>query len=310
MQNFRSNGKILLTGEYVVLNGAKSLALPTKMGQSLEIHKAEKNEVSWTSYDENSKVWFTSKFVINNGTFDPILNDDDQNNLEIKEISKRLQQILSAAYQQNPRAFSEKGFKLITKMDFNRKWGLGTSSSLINNISQWLEIDPYQLLKESFGGSGYDIAAAGTNLPLTYQITENGPATFTADFDPPFKEDLFFVYLNRKQNSREAIAHYRNQPQGNIDSLTDKISGITEQIIQCDSLEEFKLLLKVHETLISKAIKLPRIQTELFPDYPGFIKSLGGWGGDFILATGGVEEKEYFRNKNYTTIFDYKDLIK
>jgi mevalonate kinase len=28
--NFYSNGKLLLTGEYLVLDGAKSLALPTK----------------------------------------------------------------------------------------------------------------------------------------------------------------------------------------------------------------------------------------------------------------------------------------
>jgi len=166
------------------------------------------------------------------------------------------------------------------------------------------------LLQKSFGGSGYDIAAAGNNLPITYQLTDNGPVSFTADFNPPFREYLFFVYLNRKQNSREAIAHYRNQANEDIQGLIDKVSGITEQIIRSESLEEFKIFLKAHETLISKAIHLPRIQTELFPDYPGVIKSLGGWGGDFILATGREAEKAYFKEKGYHSILDYQDLIK
>lgn len=310
MQNFKSNGKILLTGEYAVLNGAKSLALPTRMGQSLEVSKTEENKISWTSYDENGGVWFQSEFKIENGAFTPLISEENRVNPELKETAKRLQQILVTAYSKNPEAFLEQGYTIKTKLDFNRKWGLGTSSTLIHNLAQWLEIDPYILLKESFGGSGYDIAAAGNDFPITYQLTKNGPASFTADFNPTFKDELFFVYLNRKQNSREAIAHYRNQPKKDLQSLTEKISGITEQIIKCESLEEFKLLLQAHESLISKAINLPRIQTELFPDYPGMIKSLGGWGGDFVLATGSEEEKEYFRKKGYQTIFDYQDLIK
>ncbi|CAL67921.1 GYDIA family GHMP kinase [Christiangramia forsetii] len=310
MQKFRSNGKILLTGEYAVLNGAKSLALPTKMGQSMEVSEAQKNRISWTSYDENDNIWFQSDFEFENGDFTHIISLEDQKDLEKQEIAKRLRQILKVAFSKNSEAFSDKGYIIKTKLGFNRKWGLGTSSTLINNLAQWLKIDPYYLLQNSFGGSGYDIAAAGSNLPITFQLTDNGPVNFTADFNPTFKEELFFVYLNRKQNSREAIAHYRNQPMEDIQGLTDKISGITEQIIKSESLEEFKIFLKAHETLISKVINIPRIQTELFSDYPGMIKSLGGWGGDFILATGMEEEKEYFRKKGYHSIFDYQDLIK
>ena len=308
MQEFKSNGKILLTGEYAVLNGAKALALPTKKYQDLKISDADKNIISWKSYDENQEIWFQSDFKIEEGEFQ--ISFSENNTPEHDETEKRLQQILQAAYQKAPKAFQNKGYSVATNMNFNRKWGLGTSSTLINNIAQWLEIDPYELLKNSFGGSGYDIAAAKSEFPITYQKTSNGPVSFTADFDPAFKDKLFFVYLNRKQNSREAIAHYRNQPKEDIESLIEKISGITEQVIQCESLEEFKMLLKIHETLISKAINLPRVQHDLFPDYPELIKSLGGWGGDFILATGGETEKGYFRNKGYHTIFDYQELIK
>ena len=307
MQEFKSNGKLLITGEYAVLDGAKSLAVPTNKGQNLEVSENDPNLISWKSLDENNQVWFKSEFKIDNGAFIDLSIDQDP---ETKEISKRLQQLLKSAYNSNPEAFSNNGFSITTRQNFNRKWGLGTSSTLVNNLAQWLNIDPYKLLKESFGGSGYDIAVAGSDLPITYQITKNGPAAYTADFDPPFKDKLFFVYLNRKQNSREAIAHYRNQPKENIKGLVEKISGITEQIIRSESLEEFRMLLKAHETLISKAIDLPRIKTELFPDYPGLIKSLGGWGGDFILATGEEKDKDYFRSKGYDTIFSYSDLIK
>ncbi|MDX1544030.1 MAG: GYDIA family GHMP kinase [Christiangramia sp.] len=310
MQLFRSNGKILLTGEYAVLDGAKALALPTKKGQSLEVAEAGKDIIDWTSLDENGKSWFQAKFTIDNGQFQPLLDMEQQKDPELRNTAQRLQQILSSAYKTNPSKFADnKGYAITTRLDFNRKWGLGTSSTLINNLAQWLEIDAYKLLEDSFGGSGYDIAAAQNDNPITYQKTSHGPAVFTSDFNPVFSDSLFFVYLNRKQNSREAIAHYRNQPEENIQELTEKISGITEQVTRSENLEEFKLLLKAHEMLISKAINSPRIQSELFPDYKEFIKSLGGWGGDFILATGGEHEKEYFRNKGYNTIFDYPDLI-
>lgn len=307
MQVFRSNGKLLITGEYAVLDGAKSLAVPTVKGQSMEVSAGETGFISWKSLDENDKIWFESQFQINRGDFQILLTSDKP---EYKETAKRLQQLLKSAFSMNPEAFLDEGYTITTKLDFNRKWGLGTSSTLINNLAQWLQVDAYKLLEDSFGGSGYDIAVAKSDLPITFQLTKNGVAAYTADFDPPFKEELFFVYLNRKQNSREAIAHYRNTPKENIKDLTEKISGITEQIITSKNILEFRMLLQAHEMLISKAINVPRIQEELFPDYPGLIKSLGGWGGDFILATGNEDEKEYFRNKSYDTIFNYKDLIK
>lgn len=37
MISFKSNGKLLLTGEYLVLDGAVALALPTKMGQIMTV---------------------------------------------------------------------------------------------------------------------------------------------------------------------------------------------------------------------------------------------------------------------------------
>ncbi|MFV8225054.1 GYDIA family GHMP kinase [Christiangramia aquimixticola] len=306
MQEFRSNGKILLTGEYAVLDGAKSLALPTTKGQTLKVDGGEQNLLTWKSYDEKNKVWFETRFKINEGDFELEISTQDPDS---GKITTRLQQILKQLFKIHPEKFIT-GLDISTHLDFNRNWGLGTSSTLINNLAQWIDTDPYQLLAETFGGSGYDIAAAQNDHPITYQLTQKGVSVFTADFNPEFKDELFFVYLNKKQNSREAIAHYRKQDPTQLQELIDKISGITEQIIHSTNLTEFKMLLQAHETLISKTIQLPRIQKQLFPDFNGLVKSLGAWGGDFVLATGKEKEKEFFRQKGYQDILDYNELIK
>lgn len=307
--DFRSNGKILLTGEYAVLDGAKALALPIRFGQSMKITElADAGRIEWSSLDENGQEWFSAEIRIQENEFQAI-EANQKPTAEEKAITTRLLQIFNKCFEIKPDKFRNSGFQITTKLDFKREWGLGTSSTLIYNLSQWLEIDPYLLLKETFGGSGYDIAAASHDLPITFQLTDKDPAVFVADFHPAFKNEIFFVYLNRKQNSREAIARYRNQDTLATEELTLKISGLTEQIIQTTNIEEFKILVQAHETLISKAIDLPKVKNELFPDFNGCIKSLGGWGGDFILATGKQEEKDYFRSKGYHTIFDYSDLI-
>ncbi|AVR44321.1 GHMP kinase [Christiangramia fulva] len=311
MQIFRSNGKILLTGEYAVLDGALALALPSKKGQTMIVESAAEGKIAWHNFDENGKLWFESHFSIEADRIKSVKKDEfSPDDPEGKAIDERLEQILNAAFKLNKNAFSGKGYKITNRLDFNRKWGLGTSSTLINNLAQWLNIDHYLLLERTFGGSGYDIAAASNDQPVLFQITEHGPESFKTHFAPEFVEHLFFVYLNRKQNSREAIAHYRKQSKDQNAELVKKISGITTQLLESENLEQFRLLLEAHESLISQAIKLPKIKNQLFPDFPGTLKSLGGWGGDFILAIGNEKEKEYFRRKGYSTIFDYTELIK
>ncbi|MDT0689392.1 GYDIA family GHMP kinase [Salegentibacter sp. F188] len=303
MKKFHSNGKLLITGEYAVLNGAKALTIPTKFFQDLEVKKGEEPTLYWKSFDKDDKLWFEAEFQIENGE----VNCTSEN--ASSEVATRLTQILQVAQQLNPKILNSGGFDVESKLNFDQNWGLGTSSTLINNIAQWFEIDAYQLLEKTFGGSGFDIAAAQNNAPVTYQLTENGRTVLNANFRPSFKEELFFVYLNNKQNSRQAIAHYRNQSQENLDVLIDKISNLTLQFIECTNLQEFEMLIEIHETLIAQAINLPKVKTKLFKDYPGKIKSLGGWGGDFIMATGGESDKKYFRSKGYDTIFSYDDII-
>src|SRR5690606_22841947 len=94
---------------------------------------------------------------------------------------------------------------------FPRNWGLGTSSTLINNIAQWFGINAFELLQKSFGGSGYDIACAQNNTPITYQVLNNQPMVKQVSFNPEFKEHIYFVYLNQKRDSKEAIANFKKK---------------------------------------------------------------------------------------------------
>lgn len=304
IQKFRSNGKLLLTGEYLVLDGALALALPTKPGQSLEVSTAEGKTTRWTALDHQGKPWLDFKFSLDNNRF------QKENETISNEAETTLLKILTAAHQRNPKIFAlEKSYSVTTMLEFNKEWGLGSSSTLINDIASWFQIDPYLLLEKTFGGSGYDIAAAQAEQAVTYQLQDNGRSVLNIDFNPRFKDKLFFVYLNQKQNSRSSIAHYKQQSHKNLQEAVNKISGLTSSIISCEDLKEFELLLEIHETIISHIIGTPKIKTQLFSDYKGSIKSLGGWGGDFILATGGDESKDYFRKKGFGVVIPYSEMI-
>ncbi|MEP6260983.1 MAG: GYDIA family GHMP kinase [Gillisia sp.] len=305
-RQFYSHGKLLITGEYVVLDGALALAVPTKYGQSLEVETTNKKEIQWTALDQEGKEWFKTALI-----FDGKDLKLAKNTTSPAEAEQRLLQILKEAHKLNPGILiQDSGFNITTKLDFPQSWGLGSSSTLINNIAQWFELDPYVLLQNTFGGSGYDIAAAQSATPVTYQLTKETRSVLLTNFDPNFKDQLFFVHLNRKQDSRASISHYREQSGENKSATIEKISALTKQFLSCESLEEFKLLMEIHETLISKLIKTPKIKTSLFPDFPGAIKSLGGWGGDFVLATGGEKEMDYFRKKGYDTVVPYSEMVR
>lgn len=301
-KHFYSNGKLLLTGEYAVLDGALCMAVPTSYGQSLTVEEGEEGKISWISTDEKGHQWFTH-------TFD-ITSIERQGNTHTENaVAQRLIALFQTARQLNPGFLAAgDGFKVTAKLGFPRDWGLGSSSTLVNNMAQWAHVDPYELLWHTFSGSGYDIACAGHNTPLFYRVRDRNPEVMPVKFDPPFKEQLFFVHLNQKQDSREGIKRYKSIVSDKKDALK-AISDITKHIAACRTLEEFETLLEQHEQLISSLIQLPPAGERLFPDYPGKIKSLGAWGGDFVLVTSRTHPEKYFKQKGYNTILPYADMV-
>ena len=299
---FYSNGKLLLSGEYLILDGARGLAIPTKYGQDLKIVKQQANLLNWTSLYQNKQPWFEAVYSL-----------PDLNLIEIQgeqKVAETLFQILQKAREINPKFLNgTAGFEVSTHLGFNRSWGLGTSSTLINNIAHWAEIDAFDLLSKSFGGSGYDIACAQNDSPIVYQIKNAKPIVKQVNFSPKFSEKLFFVFLNKKQVSSQSIIEYKKKTP--VDpSLILEVNQITDEMLKSQSIEEFNRLIYRHELLISRVLDRPTIQQSLFDDYSGQVKSLGAWGGDFVLATTEGTSIDYFRQNGFQTVIAYDDMIK
>lgn len=279
-----------------MLKGAEAFALPCKYGQSLEIFRSEHPlEITWESTDLNGDTWFDAIFS---------LPDLGLIKTSDREIANSLQNILVRARELEP-SFLPEAVKVKTKLDFPREWGLGSSSTLICNIAKWAEVNAFDLSENSFKGSGYDIAVGMTGSEVLYTYP---PAWESLVWSPNFTSDLYFVHLNSKQNSREGIAYFEDK-RFSTDQL-EEISKITRAMINCRSLEDFSKLMQRHEDILSTILQIPPIKTRVFSDYPYAIKSLGAWGGDFILAIGDEHTKSYFKKKGYNTVLPYSEMIK
>ena len=249
------------------MDGAQALALPTRLGQELKVRPGTNHldQIHWKSLDDQGEIWFEGKFDSASGS---LLEATDQ------KVGERLQTIFEAVSKQRP-GFSN-GLVCETRLEFPRNWGLGTSSTLISNLAKWANIDPYQLLQDTFGGSGYDIACAEAEGPILYQRMEEGAAVQGVPFSPSFQEHLYFVYLGKKQNSREGIKRYRTHAKKKAHLLLE-VNNLTQAFLKAKTLGEFNRLIYIHEELVAQMIDLPRAKKLYFKDYWGEVKSLGAW---------------------------------
>lgn len=300
-KTFYSNGKLLISGEYLILDGAKGLALPTKMGQNLIVEDTQTNSIHWKSYDADGSIWF-EEFL----SFQEI----QDNTTTSESVKATLIKILQVANTMNSNVFSNsEGLAVTTQLSFPRNWGLGTSSTLINNIAQWFQIDAFELLHQSFGGSGYDIACAQNNTPITYSIVNAKPKIDQVVFEPEFAKNIYFVYLNQKRNSKSAIAEYHSNKTNQLTDYIATIDTLTQDIIAANNIDVFTQLLHQHETLLSALLKTETVKNALFPEFDGAVKSLGAWGGDFVLVVSKENPKSYFVAKGYETVIPYQEMI-
>ncbi len=328
VQKYYSHGKFLLTGEYLVLKGALALATPLKLGQSLTVETVCTPSLHWDAYKPDGP-WFS---VALNPENLEIIDSDDQPKAE------KLRQILQAVKQLNPNTFEGNNLKFTTRLDFDPNWGLGSSSTLIANLARWAEVNPYELLKLTFGGSGYDIACATAKQPIYYQLSMSksafrqaqrptldlpakvpepveGPTPMVEpiDFKPLFDNHLFFIYQGQKQSSSKEVKAFLAQANPiDLHKDIESVSEISRAVPKCESLDEFAMLMQCHERIISRCIGQEPVQKR-FPDFEGVLKSLGAWGGDFILAATEWTEnqvREYFKGKGLEVVFGYNDIVK
>ena len=301
-KTFYSNGKLLITGEYLVLDGAKAFALPTKMGQNLIIEEGNNKEIIWKSYDADGSIWFEDTLLFS--------DISKEINPETESVKGTLTTILHKAFKLNPDfILNSNGYRITTELGFPKSWGLGTSSTLINNIAQWLQIDAFTLLKNSFGGSGYDIACAQNDTPIIYHLEQGNPIVEKVTFNPEFTQNLYFVYLNKKQSSKTAIAAYNINKKNNLARTIALNDLITSEVLNAATLQSFATALQKHEVQMSIILETQTIKESVFPDFNGVIKSLGAWGGDFVMAITENNPTAYFTSKGYKTIVPYNEMI-
>lgn len=299
MNEIFSPGKLMLTSEYFAIDGALVLAVPTKLGQEFffDEKKEGKSIIFWEAYHQN-KGWL--KAVI------------DYQNWQILEanIVSSAEFILKTL--KNVQALSKIKFKstdsyyLKTNLQFPADFGFGSSSTLMNNLAEWSEIDPFYLNAISLGGSGYDIAVAKEKSAVLYQSKPEIQYE-KVKFDPSFKNELIFIHLNQKQDSREGINLYKSKIKSQ--KLVDEFSNLTRNILLCNELEKFSELMMIHEQKISEFLEIPTVKQVKFQDCPSFVKSLGAWGGDFVMSAKFDGFKDYFWGKGFTTVFEWVDII-
>jgi len=267
------------------------------------IKRSTNSDLTWESLDTHGKAWFQSTISL----FDfSAVSTTDEN------ISKYLQQLLKNAVRLNSEFLSQwNGFKIETKLEFPIDWGLGSSSTLIYLVSEWAEVNPLMLYFKVEDGSGYDVACAFADGPVEY-INSTDEVSYTeVDFNPKFKDKLFFIHLGNKQNTAAGIKDYLKAVK-NKSAFVKAITKITEDIRSAKDLSEFESLINKHEDLVASHTGFEKVKDKLFSDYQGSIKSLGAWGGDFILATsdqGHDAVKKYFNGKGCETVLTWKDLI-
>jgi mevalonate kinase len=292
---FKAAGKFLLFGEYLVLDGAKSLALPLKYGQKMEVRPRNEGTL-WEAISPEGS-WLTC-------TFDNDLNVINTDNSEASTMVQRLLLYLRA---KQPHRSLKQHFQV--SADFPLKWGLGSSSTLISVLSQWADVNPYDLLQHSFGGSGYDIACATADGPLTFQWTNRTPVVNEAELHKDITEHCLFVYSGQKQSSRAAIETYRKKDISAAD--IQAMNYLVDAALLTNTIAGFEEIMTTSESLLSSILEQQPLKAAQFNDYPYAIKSLGAWGGDFFLATYRdlSTAKNYFESKGLHTAFTYNEMV-
>ncbi len=307
--HIRSNGKLMISGEYLVLAGAKSLAMPVKYGQSLHLKSTPHHEtqLQWSSLVKGEK-WLELIFM------GPSLEILQENNLDRESMkhAERLREILLAAKQINNSFLLDKlAWQAKSDIEFDLEWGLGSSSTLVSNIASWAQADPFKLLFQVSGGSGYDIACARSDTPViyTYKGKNTTPEIQPCAFNPNFAKGLYFVFSGKKQRSEESLKKFDANKAGKNDVAA--ISKITEQMLTVSQLSAFMQLMEAHEKIISKYTGMIPVKESRFNDFPGTIKSLGAWGGDFLLAASEAPESDvfnYFEEKGLNTVIPFGEM--
>lgn len=282
------------------MDGAKALAIPTKPGQDLSAEKIDDHRslIHWETYREG-KLWLKTCIDYKN-LFVTETNIANASAFILK-IFSTLKDMRSESLE------ADYSYILKSNVQFPENFGLGSSSTLMNNIANWGNVDAFALNDIALGGSGYDIAVAKAGAPIIYIRNRGNKTVETVNYSPSFKDQLLFVHLNKKQDSREGITMYKQMEKSQ--DLIHYFSKLTDEILISENLENFSLIMEDHEKTMSNFLKIPTVKEKYFKNAPSFFKSLGAWGGDFILTTKFCDYENYFLHNGFPNFFSYDELI-
>ncbi len=270
----------------------------------MNIKQTRKSDLFWKSFDPQGNEWFFAQISLYD--FSSVKTTDEKK-------ASYLQKLLKSAVRLNSEFLSKwNGFDVKTYLEFDKDWGLGSSSTLTYMVAQWADVNPLLLHFKCYDGSGYDVACAGAELPITYQLVDDTINYKEIDFNPSFKDKLYFVHLNKKQSSKTAVEDYLKTVKKRK-TMAKKLTDITESVLKCSSLPNFIGLMQEHEAIIQEHVGLTSVSDSLGLDnFEGGVKSLGAWGGDFIMAASSEDPeyvKKYFADKGLQTVIPYNDMI-
>lgn len=265
--HFSAPGKVMLTGEYAVLKGSLSFALPSKLHQHLHHEPRPGTSLHWLAKDAQGNTWLEAFFPEPN-----LLGTNNH-----PETAERLLQLLQAATTLG--AVWPTG-QVTTSLDFERTWGLGSSSTLVALVAHWLRVDPWKLFDATQNGSGYDLAVALCNQPLLYRFQPERTYQ-TLSWRPNYTDQLYFLPLGHKQVSSAEVSKHKNLDLP--DAVRNNLDACTHALIDATSLQQFGEAAQRHEDLLANWLTKEPIASS-YPAGPYVIKSLGAWGGDLALV--------------------------
>jgi mevalonate kinase len=304
-QRFYAHGKLLISGEYLVLSGAEALAVPVKKGQWLEvevINGEEKPFLKWHAWMLD-KEWFTA--IINLPDMEIVQSSD-------AAVAGRLVNIFGNIAEINSELFAKgESYSFTTISTFDHSWGMGSSSALIANLARWAKIDPFELFHRVHKGSGYDVATALADGPILFSTVNHKARIIPVRFNPPFHPHIGFVYRGQKQDTEQSLNEFERLQEPTRQQV-EMISNFTGELLYVRHLKQFMQVISDHESFMSDLLGRKTVKEELFSDFNGEIKSLGAWGGDMVMAASEMPAdyiRSYFQTKGIQTVFGFHELV-
>ena len=266
--------------------------MPTSFGQHLSVESHQGPEhVLWEALDHENRQWFTAGF------------DHEGRVLHCSsaDMAEKLQGFLAPV--RNSNAWNAP-VRVQTKVDFPRLWGLGTSSTLCALLAQWAEIDALSYRK-LHGGSGYDLACAQASGAISYALVDGEPEVLPVQL-PEVLQSVVFVYRGAKQQTDSSLKLVGRKPFSA--AQCEEITQLSEGFLQANSLNELESIIEQHELLIANHLGLERAIEGPFKGIRGQVKSLGGWGGDFVMLTRFEENRQWLEANGFNAIIPFETM--